>query len=481
MPKKREIRSLKAFREILNPDKNNNEVLTEGVKSIVEANFLCLNDTCETSSFTRPIRQVYESLRNCPKAKGCPDCAIKIRGENKTKNAIKKHGSFAQNHPHLSKEWDREKNQIMPENVAPNGGHNNDIYWRCCNCDHSWPASPRDRVHGHGCPECAEKIQTIKKRQKSWEGTKKTIKENPTLLAEYNESLNGELNNLKATKNKKLYWHCLSDNNHPSWPAPVKDRDGKNTGCKFCAAIGISIIQLALSQFLEDLLEAQIKVEYPIKKYSIDIYFPKHQLAIEIDGFPFHNHEDTIKRDLKKETLCKDQKILLLRLRDKRLLPSTNSISRKTFRVDIQHFTECAIDLCKLIISTGGIELAIKDILQPFIHKEIYTKEFIEKYSKISRKPKVGKSLADKFPWVIKYWSSKNKLTPFDYYPYSNIEIEWVCPFGGDSYQLQISNRVRNFVSKNMTHHLIHSSNADLIKKHIHDPNAPALVPKEWL
>ena len=55
-------------------------------------------------------------------------------------------------------------------------------------------------------------------------------------------------------------------------------------------------------------------------------------------------------------------------------------------------------------------------------------------------KPKPGKSFADTQPDMIKEWSDKNEYSPYDYAPYSNKKVLWVCLIHGDYYQM-ISHR----------------------------------------
>ena len=55
-------------------------------------------------------------------------------------------------------------------------------------------------------------------------------------------------------------------------------------------------------------------------------------------------------------------------------------------------------------------------------------------------KPKPGKSFADTQPDMIKEWSDKNEYSPYDYAPYSNKKVLWVCLIHGDYYQ-RISHR----------------------------------------
>lgn len=45
----------------------------------------------------------------------------------------------------------------------------------------------------------------------------------------------------------------------------------------------------------------------------------------------------------------------------------------------------------------------------------------------IEKKIKNGNSLGDKHPEIIKFWSNKNKISPFDITYGSNIKVWWIC------------------------------------------------------
>lgn len=78
---------------------------------------------------------------------------------NKYKNAIiKKRGSLEDNSPHLSSEWDYEKNYpLTPKDVTSNSSIR--VWWKC-QYGHSWQAKVGNRNNGRGCPCCAKEIRT---------------------------------------------------------------------------------------------------------------------------------------------------------------------------------------------------------------------------------------------------------------------------------------------------------------------------------
>ena len=64
-----------------------------------------------------------------------------------------------------------------------------------------------------------------------------------------------------------------------------------------------------------------------------------------------------------------------------------------------------------------------------------------ENRSEARRKPKKGKSLGDLYPELIKEWSNKNELTPFDVKYGSANKYWWICPAGHEDYEMNCSSR----------------------------------------
>lgn len=77
--------------------------------------------------------------------RGCPYCDGKkpIVGEN----------DLATTHHEISQEWDQEKNSgLTPQDVK--AGSNKTVFWKCRECNHSWPARIFVRVKTPTCPCC---------------------------------------------------------------------------------------------------------------------------------------------------------------------------------------------------------------------------------------------------------------------------------------------------------------------------------------
>ena len=127
-------------------------------------------------------------------------------------------------HPKVSKEWDYEKNEMIPEKVLPGSAKK---YWWKCEKGHKWEAMVSNRTKKEkprGCPYCANK---------------KVNKENcletnyPLLATEWNYNLNNDLkpSDVVPGSNIKVWWKCSEGH---EWEAVINSR-AQGNGCRKCS------------------------------------------------------------------------------------------------------------------------------------------------------------------------------------------------------------------------------------------------------
>ena len=159
----------------------------------------------------------------CSRAKGngCPYCSNQrvLAGFNDLQTL----------NPKLSREWDFEKNTIVPSQVTP--GSEKKVWWKCAK-GHSWKTQINVRNRGGGCPYCTGRLLLP--------GFNDLQTRRPDLLEEWDY----EKNVLPPTQFavgtvKEVWWKCRKGH---SWKAPVnrrgskrKDRSGIR-GCPYCAS-----------------------------------------------------------------------------------------------------------------------------------------------------------------------------------------------------------------------------------------------------
>lgn len=233
------------------------------------------------SNRTRPGRQ-------------CPVCSNK---------EIVRHNSLGALYPGLEKEWDYQNNQESPYEVA--SGTQKKYSWKCEE-GHSWSASPNQRTNRKsGCPYCSGHLATEK-----WNLRVKF----PDIAKELHPSKNHNLNpnEISPYSNKRLWWFCKKGH---AWEDTVNHRTGSGRGCPKCYS-QTSASEIRIYTELKVIFEA-LKHRHKVFDNECDIFVPDYKLAIEYDGYPWHQDKEYIDRN--KERILNDNKIELIRVRDERL------------------------------------------------------------------------------------------------------------------------------------------------------------------
>ena len=241
------------------------------------------------------------SISNRSKGRGCPICSLSKIGKNKIKTLIEKNGSLFSKRPDLAKEWDYEKNTpLTPKDVTI--GSSKKVWWKC-NKGHEWEASIKSRSKGAGCPFCSGRQSIM--------GYNDLATINPTLAKEWNYKKNGNLkpNMVKANSVKKVWWKC---NKGHEWEAIISSRNRGN-GCPICVRESqTSFPEQAIYFYIKKLFPDAINGDHHLKM-ELDIFIPSQKVAIEYDGIFWHKNP---KRDERKNKLCKENKILLFRVKE---------------------------------------------------------------------------------------------------------------------------------------------------------------------
>lgn len=132
--------------------------------------------------------------------------------------------SLASEYPEIATEWDYEKNEKTPEEVAP---HSQKYAWWKCKKGHSWSAIINSRSAGAKCPYCAGKKILV--------GVNDLATLAPDIAAEWDLSRNGELlpSQVSLHSNKVVWWRCRTNPEHV-WKTSINHRTTDKTGCPYC-------------------------------------------------------------------------------------------------------------------------------------------------------------------------------------------------------------------------------------------------------
>ena len=260
---------------------------------------------------------------------GCPYCS-----HQKMKTG---YNDLQTVYPKVAKFWDAERNGITPDQVI--AGSHKKAWWKC-EKGHSWQSTINSKINDHHCPFCSGRI--VLKGENDLE----TLF--PELVTEWNYEKNKILpSEISVSSSRKVWWKCKKCGTE--WQSIVSNRTRDNgdtgSGCPQCTKeLSVSfpekVIYHYISQYFNDTRE-NIGNDYFnwLGKMSIDIYIPCLKIGIEYDG-GWHKPEI----DLRKNMLCYENGIDLIRVRDSRL-PSLNSTS---YDFVVENRNE--IDLKKAII-----------------------------------------------------------------------------------------------------------------------------------
>ena len=208
------------------------------------------------------------------------------------------------NNPSMLEEWDYEKNSFNPRDIQY--GSSKKVYWQG-KCGHSFFASLNKRTSdGTGCPYCCES------HAKLLVGFNDLATTNPELLDIWDYDKNGSLkpSDVMKGQHKKVYWKGKCGH---SWEAAIYHIVG-GKGCPICRQESkTSFPEQAIYYFVKKFYPDAISGDRHLGK-ELDIFIPSLNVGIEYDGQRWHLD---IKKDEEKNILCYNNKIRLIRIREK--------------------------------------------------------------------------------------------------------------------------------------------------------------------
>ena len=356
----------------------------------------------------------------------CPYCG--------SQRLLKGYNDLATIYPTIASEWDNERNSpLMPYDVMSKS--NKKAWWKCSK-GHSYQSKICHRTDGHDCPYCSGLkpiigVNDLKTRYpdlcKQW-----NIKKNKVGPEEYLPS-----------SNKKVWWKC--ENGH-SWSAVISSRVNNGRGCPLCwKESHTSFNEQAVFFYIHKLFPDAINSDHTAIGMELDVFIPSIMTAIEYDGAFWHSDKD--KTDIKKNKLCIEKGIELIRLREHGLSDLTEA-SNGFLCLCIPVVTKETDYVEKLENDYEGLEKALfyiisflkRDITPDFINIKRDKIEIMSEYISLKK----NNSLSKQHPEISKEWNyDKNgSLIPDMFLPHSNKKVWWKC-LKGHEWESMISQRVR--------------------------------------
>ena len=343
-------------------------------------------------------------VRSRTKGQGCPYC--------NNRRVLKGYNGLATLRPDLAAEWHPVKNgNLKPTDIVP--GSKEYVWWQCLK-GHEWRAQASRRSNGTGCPVCANRSVIIHHNDF---GT-----EHPTLIDEWNFARNeSSPSEFTSGSRKSVWWICKKGH---SWKATISDRCRGNNCPKCSEERRVSFPEKTMLYYLNQCFPEMIanyRADWS-HPYEMDMYLPEEKIAVEYDGSYGHSKENGVARDIRKNKVCADNGVVMIRVREFGC-PPTGSTSID-YMLDSENALPPAISfVTKTINSLSG-----RTASEPSINIErdsgaIYSLiEFSEKEN----------SLAAKSPDVAKLWhpTKNGRLSPEHVQVSSSKTVWWLGECG---------------------------------------------------
>lgn len=376
-------------------------------------------------TWSASVNQRTSSRTNCPYCSG----RYPILGET----------DLATVHPELLLEWDYEENgETSPTQISSGSGYY--AHWICSTCGHKFGAIVSNRARkGSGCPKCKQ----IKARERAClasiaEEGKSIAVIFPHLLKEWHPLKNVRSPySIMPGSDYKAYWICQNPLCRHEWSVSVGSRVYFNSSCPKCAKQKhVSFTEKAIFYYVHlqfsDALANVKKDIFPwLGEMELDIYIPSLQLAIEFDGYPWHDGKE--KSDLYKIQLCERHGISMIRIRDGKLKP----IFQDGRSLVLNSYSDDDIDT--------AIESLMSQINNNFFDININVARDKGKIFEALKPFSIEKSLGAQFPEIIKDWDvvRNGPLTAFDVPASSGHKVFWKCSSCGYEWHASPNQRVR--------------------------------------
>ncbi len=324
---------------------------------------------------------------------------------------MKGFNDLASQFPEIATEWHPDKNgSITPDSVTP---HSAKKYWWKCLKGHEWFVSPSTRIKKGGseftsCPYCSNR--------KVMPGFNDLQTKYPDIAKEWDEEANDK------TASEVLYgavamahWKCSFGHR---WKASVVSRTHMHSGCPECD-------KERHTSFPEQAIYYYIKMAFPdsingsVKEIGqeLDIYIPSIRTAIEYDGVYWHNNSKT---DVKKNAICKEKEIRLIRIREQGLPMYDECICIQEDTLDLN---------IRMLFSVLGYDDCDIDL-------ERDEKRILSSYMSVMR----ANSIATLYPELLKEWDYErnNSINPEMIQVGSKRKYFWKCSECGDVWEAPV-------------------------------------------
>ena len=255
--------------------------------------------------------------------------------------------------------------------------------------------TPRDHIHSQaGCSTCA-----ITKRQetklKILIESKQTLGDlYPELLKQWDYERN-DVDPFCISPHTKIHVHWVCVRGHKTFSSLTNKVNG--SGCKYCSS-GVSKLELNVYSLIKAMFDDAL---WSVRLYGMeaDIYIPSLDSVIEVDGHPWHNTEDSFRRDLNKTKNFQKHNLSLIRFRDNKNIQihgDVFSFNYSSLDSELRRFFDYL---------NHKLDVAF-DITEVLTKKDDLFEQLLQRHPK----PPFEKTLQGIFPDIQRFWSSENLM-----------------------------------------------------------------------
>jgi hypothetical protein len=368
-------------------------------------------------------------VSNRTKGRGCPVCSGR-------KASIS--NCLETTHPEVAKEWHPIKNEKLLPSEITFASHKK-IWWKC-QTGHEWRVSVSNRTsRGKSeCPICLKadigqrRVRSLIKR----DGSLSQVF--PEIAKQWHPTKNEDNlpSKFTASSRHRAWWLC---NKGHEWCVSISAR--KNHGCPKCS---YQTSQLEIRIFCE------LKGIFPdatwrerIASKECDIFLPRHKIAIEIDGFPWH--KDREGQDKLKKELLSTHGVHLFRVRDQRLPKISES---DVFYKDKEAHLQIIVRILHHIKDRIVLSDLEKSKIAEYLHINKLTDEetFKKMLNDVWSVPE-QESIVYLHPEAALDWDyEKNThLSPKNFSSSSEVSVYWKCQKNGEhKWKTKIKDRIKS-------------------------------------
>lgn len=358
--------------------------------------------------YPSPInKKVYEQS-------GCPNCARKARQEI----------TLSKEFPGLILEYDKKKNTKPLDYYSKHSERK--VWWKCSKCGDEKYLPVKVRAgRQYKCMKCSRSQTMSERNALKIKNEGSLLERAPHIAKEWHPTKN-QLSPADYTWKSGYRAHWICSYGH-EWTGSISVRVRRNSQCKNC---GNQNSQYEIRLYSELLLfDPDALWNQRHHGHEIDIFLPRLSIGIEVDGYPWHENEQSRKRDLLKNNQLKSKGISIVRYRQDKLSPLTKQ--EVVFVHEKEQFPYfCSLlDLLVQIAKDQAFKAEVESYLQDrtsFKNDEVFRELYLKSGKMVFRL-----SLADFSDALNREWSIRNHpLSPSDVYAHGKKLVWWKCPEG---------------------------------------------------